>query len=91
MENLSRTFFLALFISLLFHIPLLFITFGFQIEKIKTENVVVLDFSETGIVAEKEVAHKRSSEKDREVKHKEEKKKEKEKERKREKEKKRIF
>ncbi len=90
MENLSRTFFLALFISLLFHIPLLFITFGFQIEKIKTENVVVLDFSETGIVAEKEVAHKRSSEKDREVKHKEEKKKEKEKERKREKEKKRV-
>ena len=90
MENLSRTFFLALFISLLFHIPLLLVKFGFRIKKIKTENVVVVDFSETGIVTEKEVAHKRSSEKDREVKHKEEKKKEKEKERKREKEKKRV-
>ena len=90
MENLSRTFFLALFISLLFHIPLLLVRFDFRIKKIKTENVVVLDFSETGIVTEKEVAHKRSSEKDREVKHKEEKKKEKEKERKREKEKKRV-
>ena len=90
MENLSRTFFLALFISLLFHIPLLLVKFDFRIKKIKTENVVVVDFSETGIVTEKEVAHKRSSEKDREVKHKEEKKKEKEKERKREKEKKRV-
>ena len=90
MENLSRTFFLALFISLLFHIPLLLVRFDFRIKKIKTENVVVVNFSETGIVTEKEVAHKRSSEKDREVKHKEEKKKEKEKERKREKEKKRV-
>ena len=85
MENLSRTFFLALFISLLFHIPLLLVKFDFRIKKIKTENVVIVDFSETGIVTEKEVAHKRSSEKDREVKHKEEKKKEKVKEKKREK------
>ncbi|RUM40841.1 MAG: hypothetical protein DSY34_04615 [Desulfurobacterium sp.] len=90
MENLNRTFFLALFISLLFHIPLLFITFSFQIEKIKTENVVVIDFSETGIVAEKEIAHKRSPEKNHEVKRKEEKKKEKVKERKRKKEKKNV-
>lgn len=90
MENLNRIFLLALFISLLFHIPLLFITFGFQIEKIKTENVVVLDFSETGIVAEKEVAHKGSPEKIHEVKRKEGKKKGKVKERKREKEKKDV-
>ncbi|GAB6077091.1 TonB family protein [Desulfurobacterium crinifex] len=90
MENLNRTFLLALFISLLFHIPLLFVKFDFRIKKIKTENVVVFDFSETGIVAEKEVAHKGSPEKIHEVKRKEGKKKEKEKERKREKEKKNV-
>jgi len=81
---------LALFISLLFHIPLLLVRFDFRVKKIKTENVVVVNFSETGTVAEKEVAHERSSEKNREVEHKDEKKKEREKERKREKEKKSV-
>ncbi len=85
MESLNRTFFLALFVSLLLHIPLLFVTFGFQIKKIKTEDVVVLDFSETGIVAEKKVAHKGSPEKIHRVKHKEVKKKEEVKEKKKEK------
>jgi protein TonB len=92
MEKLNRTFLLALFISLLFHLPLFFVKFDFRGEKIKRENVVIFDFSETGTVVEKKVVHKGSGSSDKrcEVKRKEEKKREKVEERKRKKEKRNV-